>query len=408
MSFGLSFRSTIAYKYISLLFEADHSRVIEELTDPRGYHERTNAHPIFVLVFNTPGRALTALTRSSATAAVILNSFFGALAIVFAERFFVARGMDGKRAIAFAVVLGLSATHLVFGSTPETWVFAAFGIILLFYLAVKKPGKWGWFLPAGVFAAGMVTTNLIPTAIAFGAGLFGRRRARGVIIRVVAFVAAITGILVALAFLQKQFYPTAGLFFAPSTFAYELNHYVPIYVHRNDYGTGDYFVRALQTIGYTLLFNVVAPAIKVAWRSVGEYCLPLGPAVAVDPPRFSPIGYAAAAAWLSALLYGAFVIIRRRLWRDNIIAGCLLVLAANFVMFYIYGSVPFLYSSVSTFSAVTALALTADQETRLNPRAAIWILPAVGVFALLLALNNFGFIYGAYAVFRDLPPGRWR
>ena len=176
---GMSLAYTTVFNYMDAMFGADVERVVYDLTALGSDHSYTTMHPLFVLFFNPIGYLLAAALASKVNAAVILNSFFGGLCVVGARAFFRKAGLRELHAVAFAAALGLSAAHMFFGAVPETWIFTAFSLILLFLLSWTRPGMLAWCIPAGVFSLGLLTTNFFQSVIAFFSGL-GRKTPRGV------------------------------------------------------------------------------------------------------------------------------------------------------------------------------------------------------------------------------------
>ncbi len=133
--------ATSVYYYDDALFDSDTGRVVSDFTSPGANHSRTALHPLFVLLLNPAGSKIAKIAGSSVVAAVALNSFFGGVAAALAFLFLRRAGVGGPFAALYGGLTGFSAAHLVFGAVPETWIFAACGIIVLYFLAAE-PHDW--------------------------------------------------------------------------------------------------------------------------------------------------------------------------------------------------------------------------------------------------------------------------
>ena len=402
-NWGLAFGKVGGYTYADALLNADHKRVVRDLTVVAANHDRTDAHPLFVLFLNPVGVLVTRVIGSALVVAVLMNSVAGALCVVLAYAFFRRTGSSGFYAFAFAAILGFSSTHIFFGSTPETWAFAALGVILLFFFAVVAPGRTSAFLPAGIFAAGMLTPNAVPAALAFATGLYKRVSFRFVITKTLIFGLVITGCAAALSIVQKLLYPRSTVFFLPDVYRYEFGAYSPVVKYSGGLGLNYVWARLIDLGGVFFLFNVVAPEAVVRWYSAGGICLPLKPFVDVDLPRLSPLGIAAAVIWVGLIVWAAYSFIRYKETRTPVLIGLLLTLAFNVLFYLFYGTTLYVYAISTAFPLLASIALALRPYDRPGNKTFYVLAGVLSCFLVLELVNNLRFLYQILGAFRDYP-----
>lgn len=400
---GLAMGKAGGYAYVDAALSADHLRVIRDLTAVGGDHDRTDVHPLFVLLLNPVGVLLTKGLGSRVTAAALMNSVAGALCVVMVNAFLRRAGLSELISVIFAATLGLSSTHIFFGSTPETWIFAAAGVILLFNLTVLNPGSTARFLPAGVFAVGMVTTNLVAAAVAYAVSMYKRVTFATLIAKTAVLGIAVTACTAALSVVQKLLYPRSTIFFIPEVYRFELGSYSPVVRDFNDLTAGFLLSRAGKVAAVFLLNNVVAPATAVGWYSAGEFCLPLKPFVEVELYPLGPLGFVAAALWLGLIIWAAYSFIRNKTVRTPVLFGLLLTLAFNLGFYFFYGTTLYVYSISTAFPLLAAAALALRPYDRPGTRRRYVLIAALTCFGLLLLFNNLAFLYRIYMAFHNYP-----
>jgi hypothetical protein len=299
--------------------------------------------------------------------------------------------------------LGFSSTHLVFGSTPETWIFAAAGMILLFLLALYRGGRFLYFVPTGVFATGMVTTNFAHALIAFAAGIAKRASSWGVVWRSAALAASVAAATVVLSIAQKLIYPGTTAFFLPDVYRRELGSYAHVATGLAGVTWDAALSRVAKLVTHLFIYNVVAPGAVVRWFSAGEYCLPMKPFVDLDPATLGPLGWTSAVLWATLVLGGVYAAVRNRDVRRPIFYGLWASILFNFVFFFFYGSAIFIYSVSSTFPLVAAAALALRPYERPGSVRYRGICAFLLVFLAVEIINNLSLLYRALYAFRSYP-----
>jgi len=392
---GIALASTTVLNYMDAMFGADVERVVYDLTALGSDHSYTTMHPLFVLFFNPIGYLLAAALSSQVDAAVLINSFFGGLCVVAARAFFRKAGLKELHAVAFAAALGLSSAHMFFGSVPETWIFTACGLIVLFLLAVVRPGRLSWFVPAGVFSLGMLTTGFFQGLIAYSSGL-RRKPGLGVALKkLAAFAASVLLVAAALSFLQKLLYPSSRLFFLPASWGDSLTWYLWRLGQPAELG-----IRALRLVSYHFLFNIFAPGAKVGTITSGKALVPDIPYVSFDAGSGGVLFFAGAAVWLALAASALYAYIKWFRGRPRVLDGLALCVAFNFILFTYYGSGElFLYTPAWTFLVLAWLAVSLRPVLDAPGKAARVLGALVVALPVLELANNLVFLRKVIAVY---------
>jgi hypothetical protein len=306
--------------------------------------------------------------------------------------------------VLYAFILGSSSAHLFFGAVPETWIFTACGITLLFLLLAGHPGKLRFFVPAGIFALGTLTTNIVHVVTAYAAGVFGKERGKPLWGKLAACVAAVLSGAAALSLVQKWIFPRAKIFFLPASWTDSLTWY--------SWRLGrpaEVLVRLAKLLAYHFVYNFVGPGIKISSVPAGKALVPEIPYVAVDAASFDALGLITAV--LGIVLAGAAVasFFRNKVYRSNLARALLIVGLFGFFMFGYYGSAElFVYTPMWTFVVLAGVVLSAEPFFKRRGWPGRAVMAGIAVFAGLQLVNNLRFFYGVVDVFkRGLPPMNW-
>jgi hypothetical protein len=394
LSCGLAFHSAAprALRDLDQLFDADVPSRIVDLTRYEGPHDRTQFHPLYVLLLNPPGQALRALLRiadvdyAGRVAAVLLNAAAGGLSVALFALLLLRLEIPVPRAAAWTLSFALSSSQLVFGSLPESWAFSVASLLLLFVLGARPEPPRDGLIGAGVLAFGMLVTNL-------GAALLVRRRWRperpGAALKsLVLYALAVLAVTAAFNAVQLYVYPGT-------------THYIPTQpLARDDRmsfvwpaGAGDVVVRLRELAAHFLFFNLAAPELLLA--DMG------GPDKVVDFPyatlqAWRPLGVVHALAWIALLAIGAHAAWRSRLLRDPIARALLGWIAANAALHLVFGTSLFLYSCQWTFAVLALAALGLQRAEALGRR----LDAALAALVLVQAANNALFLRDLFQALR--------
>lgn len=371
--------------YFSLdntFFAADSLRWLRRFGTPESYGFGRAVHPLALLLLRIPAAILAFFHNGDwHMAALLLISLAGAGCVFLMWRFVLTATDNPTYSLTFAGMLGISASHLVFATVTESYIFSAFGLLWLFTLLQSSERPDWKMIPAGVATLGITVSNFAQSLIAF---FIIRRNWREWLN--FTFITAAVG--VALTLVTNLIYPRAiTFFFSPSDLLLESRH-------AGNIQRLDAAQRTVLLAKNLFLYNIVAA--DPMQRSIDkEYRLPFPrlnflythPSLAeYRQHRYAP---PAIILWC-ILLIGAFVAfaIQRKksaFWNFQL-AACALFFF-NFVLHLDYGLEPFLYTPNWTYLLVlfAALSLAGLAQRRFAQL-------AFAACLLALTVNNIVFI----------------
>ncbi|HEX3129504.1 MAG TPA: hypothetical protein VH394_19360 [Thermoanaerobaculia bacterium] len=381
---GRSLGRTGVFDHDDALFQSDTSRAARDLTEPGADHYRTKVHPLFVILFNPAGTLLCKATDSPYLAAALLVSAAGALCVVAAHVFFTAIGHGPVAALTLSCLLGVSASHLLFASIPDTFIFTALSFVVCACLALRRPGSLKAGVPAVAFALGMATTNIAPSSLLF---FGGARKETGFwksVGRSAALVLLALTIAAGLSLLQKAIYPSSNLFFARESFREDVEY---VFHPKN---AKQARIRKLVLLRHLAVFDVVAPEIQDRTPKGSPV-----PWVTFHKATLSDIhgaGRAAVILLLALDLLALYGILRRRLFLEPVLQSLILGILFLATLHYYYGDDLFLYSCSWLFLVLAVMAWGLQGFAQAGPR---WTQAVNGLLIgllILTAVNNLAFL----------------
>ncbi|MDP2777696.1 MAG: hypothetical protein Q8O48_08620, partial [Anaerolineales bacterium] len=276
-----------------------------------------------------------------------------------------------------ASILGLSASHIIFGSLIETYIFSA-ASLLLFYLLLLEGRPLSALVLASLPAIGITLSNFAQNALA----LFTVKTNLKVILR---FVPVVLVLLVQLSLLNNLFFPGAHpFFFIPSALLAEEQNIFPLNALR------------IQAVTRAFLFhNVVAPTPILYTGDIPftqfRFFKPEINKLSVYDTYLQTF---TAWFWLVLILLGiATFLINYKKYNSNRLSlaliGCMLL---NIGLHLRYGKELFLYSPNWTYALILLLGLAWQGFAKDR-----WFQVTLLIFVVFLMINNsllLGTIFG--------------
>ncbi|GET40971.1 hypothetical protein [Microseira wollei] len=324
-------------------FGADHTETIPGWTSREYNQEHKGSHPLILLMVDPLAILLYRLTFSPEKTVVILNCFFGFLAILAASTLFWLLTKNRVITALLTAVLGLSMSHLVFSTLPETYALASCSaiatyVLFLICLANQKIYYIYWII-AGLFSFGVTITNFSQTVICFTALAFTLKKERRAI-AILEYVSLVVFFAFILSVIQWRIFPNAKFFFLPETFEKELN-YVRITILNQP------FLVIQELLKNFFLVNFVAPS------PFGSISPQVSSRIVLSffnrPLEYSFIGYIGAVLWVSLFIAGCLrnmLTIRQNIFLVAVSFSILFNMALHS---FFGGNEMFLYSCNFTF-----------------------------------------------------------
>lgn len=380
-----------ALTYNTVLFEADAGPWMEILASPQGGAINRSVHPLSLLLLRPLIRLVSGVMGGHyALGGMLVVSAVAGLC-VFMTWLFAKRATDSKTyAFLFAILLGSTATHLLFGSLTENYIFGAAALILFFLLLQSGEKRFIALVPAGLLLFGITITNIAQGVIALFFNKFGFKRLVQYSILVLALGTLLTSA-TSLLHPNKQ-----TLFFVPGDIAFEFNFV------RSSNGNLSDPMRLSEPESIIRKFNIVSRSILL-YGMVGPQVVE---AVSEKPPfptidlktydvrtkaiaSYKGLANLPLAMWLIFLSSGFLLFVKKiRTFKHTPLALALLgVIAFNFLLHLLYGTELFLYTSYWVYAFVLFLALAFSDLANKK-----WFQWGSALIVLALMINNFGFL----------------
>ncbi len=381
------------YSINSVIFEADAGPWMSILGYPEGHDVNRAVHPLVLLTL----RPLVSFVRLFLAekwylAPMIVVAAMNGLCVLMGWIFVKRAAQKSSYAFPFAIMLGTTAAHLLFGSLTETYVFGMTSLIFFFVLVQADEKRFSVLVPAGLLVFGVTVTNIAQGIIA----LFLKKTFS--FWRLIYYGVIVLTISIALTALVSVLYPdNQTFFFVPADLAFESRFSKPIYE-----GPMERVVERAGVVGRAIfMYGVVAPTPmeSVARKNTD-------PLVEFETFNYrshlkawyNGLAYVPLIIWL-ALLAGALFFFFKNLRTSNhtpLMLGLLASVAFNYLLHMNYGTELFLYSPYWTYLLVFFVALAYAELAGRR-----WFETVLTVFVLMLIINNAWFIL---VILRGLNP----
>jgi len=353
-----------------IYFDADHFNYRLRLTTGnwQDYYWRS-VHPFMILLFRPVVDMLAFLLKGNKLwGAYVFAALGGASCVYLVWMFFKTATKSSVYASLLAALLGFSASHLIFGSLLESYIFLA-ASLLLFYVLLLKDKPLPALVTAGLATIGITHSNFAQNVIAFFTVKLNIKQT-------VRFVASVLVFLVLLTLLNNLLYPDAHpFFFVPSTLQAEQQNLFPLNPLR------------VQALTRAFFFHNIAAPSPIFW----DKDIPFiqfrffKPEIDELSQYDLPIQNITASMWLGLLVLAGVLFLlnikKNPHWRLSIaLMGCM---AFNVALHLRYGKELFLYSPNWTYALILFLGLAWQQ---LHDRK--WFQTLLLLFLILLIWNN--------------------
>jgi hypothetical protein len=353
----------------NIYFGADSASWAQRMAGADGWDKGIRAvHPLTHLMFRPLVAVLSILTGGNRFyASLILLATAGGGCVFLMWKIIQWMTENQVYAILCASLLGLSASHLIFSSVVESYIFSTFFLLLFIWLLItNKPAYL--LVAASVATLGITVTNIVQQALTV---LFAQRNVK----RLITIFTLVIAFSIFFNVVAKLVYPVTEYFFIPRNLMGEQKYLQEIDINRISLVTEDFFV-----------YNVVAPQPYLSGRN--------------EMPRFNFLpGTIQNYSWFGWLAVG-FWVFTLSLVFINIFSGnyaekhngLLISMSAclffNFILHAGYGVEPFLYTADWTYAFILIIAIILQDTAKRTWFTAIWLF-----FALSILLNNMWFLY---------------
>lgn len=376
----------------SVLFEADAGPWMTILASPDGDVVNRSVHPLTLLIIRPLVRLVAGFMGEQwQLGGMLVSAAVGGLCVYMAW-IFVKRATNSKTyAFVFSILLGSTATHLLFGSLTENYIFGAAALIFFFLLIQADEKRFSVLIPAGLLLFGITITNIAQGVIGLFFNRFGFRR-------LIQFTVLVLALGTLLTTVTSAIYPdTQTFFFVPADLAFEFN-----FVKTEQETPATNFIQKFQVVSRTMfLYDAVGPTPIEAISKKPPF-----PTIDLKTfdirenrlASYKGLGNIPLVLWL-VLLAGSFLSFAKNLRNSKhlpLMLGLLGTLVFNFLMHLFYGTELFLYTPYWMYALVFFIALALSEFADKK-----WFESALTIFILVLMANNFWFIF---TILRALSP----
>jgi hypothetical protein len=322
----------------NIYFAADNWSWAERMAATDGWNVGTRAvHPLAHLIFRPLVFLMSLFTGGDRFYATIVLLALAGGGCVFLTWKILQISQDDAFAVLFASLLGLSASHLIFASMIESYIFSTLCLLLFVWLLLNNKPDY-LLVITGIATLGITITNIVQQGLTT---LFVKKDYRKLILLFSVIVVAAAS----LNLLSRLIYPVTEYFFIPGNLSGEQRFAQDVDLKR-----------AGLIFENILIYNIAAPEPYSSIRN--------------EMPRFNFLngtiteypwfGWPAILGWGTVLALGIVGYFRDPRWRhlSNAMLACLLF---NFALHIGYGVEPFLYSADWTYALIlfAAFSLTA-------------------------------------------------
>ncbi len=354
----------------NVYFETDNWSWLRRMALQDGWNVGTRAaHPFVHLIFRPLTWILSIFTAGDRYEAILLLlSLAGGGCVFLMWKIVKQISMDESYAVLFASLLGLSASHLIFATVIETYIFSAFCLLLFIWLLLHDKPAFLLILTSSL-AFGITITNIVQQSIT--TLLVQRNLKRTVMLFSLAILIGI-----GLNIVSRFLYPVTEYVFVPQNLAGEQKFQKQPTLQRLELIVEDllvYNIAAPQpyvdTRNQTLRFNFLPGTIR-------EYVW---------------FGWPSLILWSGTFVLALFYLpthLRLDTPKARLTVSMLTCLLFNFALHIGYGAEPFLYSAGWTYALVL---FTAINLTSLAERS--WFKLILLLLVSAIFVNNMWFLY---------------
>jgi len=333
-----------------------------------------SVHPLALLILRPSVNLLSMFLHGDTYfAAIVLTALAGAACVFLTWMFMKELLQNTAPALIMASLLGISTSHLIFGSLIETYIFLAATTLLFFVLIQKGNQSLPLLVSVGIATMGITLTNFAQTVIA----LFGTRPN---IKSTFKYVFIVVVLVISLTLVSNLFYPNASpYFFVPSSFIAEEQNVRAISLNR-----------AQALIRAFLFNNIVAPEPLLSHKDIPFTQFRFYRAEDYKISAYAtPLQSATGWTWSAFLGVAAIFFVKdfksRNMRLTFSLLGCVLF---NLLIHLRYGKELFLYSPNWTYAIVLLLGISWKKLLVHK-----WFQILLIAFLLLLMLNNAALLY---------------
>ena len=127
--------------YWSVSFDMDCPRVLGDLSIPNFNHYRVSVHPLFVILFQPLVLLLNIFMSNSIISIIFIQSILATFSVYLFFKIIYKITNNKYKSIALSTLFGLSSGQIIFTTQIETYIYAQFFLLLMWYFFLIKFDK---------------------------------------------------------------------------------------------------------------------------------------------------------------------------------------------------------------------------------------------------------------------------
>lgn len=376
--------NSLRFNIHSIIFEADAEPWLNIMGYPDGYDVNRAVHPLVLITMRPFTRFIGFFMGENWFLSPMISISIMSGATVLMAWIFLKRAIKNETyAFIFTLLLGATASHLLFGSITETYIFGMASLMFFLLLIQADEKRFSVLVPAGLLVFGVTITNIGQSVI----GLFFKKFGFWRLVRYCTLVLS-TGIVLT-AFVSMVYPDNQTFFYVPQDILFEARFSQPVYASPMEQLT-----RRAKTVARAIfLHGTLAPTpiedytgkqtdtpiIKFKTYNVKDNIVAKYEGLAIIPLTL----------WALLMTAAALLFIKNIRTQDTpLLLSLLGGIAFNYFLHLNYGDEIFLYTAYFTFLVVFFVAVALKD---LGER--IWFNMALTIFLLMVMANNAKFIF---------------
>ncbi|MBE0672371.1 MAG: hypothetical protein IH588_17485 [Anaerolineales bacterium] len=384
--------NSLRFNIHSIIFEADAEPWLNIMGYPEGYDVNRAVHPLVLITMRPFTRFIGIFMGENWFLSPMISiAIVSGVTVLMAWIFLKRAVQNDTSAFIFSILFGVTASHLLFGSITETYVFGMASLIFFLLLIQADEKRFSVLVPAGLLVFGITITNIGQSMVELFFKKFGFWR----LVRY-GFLVLASGIVLT-AFVSMIYPGNQTFFYVPQDILFEARFSQPIYASPMEQLT-----KRAQVVGRTIfLYGTLAPT------PIEDYT---GKQTDMPIIKFKTYNYKddivawyegvaniPLVLWILLMAMSVLFFIKNIRTQDTpLLLSLLGGLAFNYFLHMNYGDEIFLYSAYFTFLPVFFVAVALKDLAERN-----WFNIFLTVFLLMVMVNNARFIF---IIMRGLAP----
>lgn len=384
--------NSLRFNIHSIIFEADAEPWLNIMGYPDGYDVNRAVHPLVLITMRPLTRFIGFFMGENWFLSPMISiSMMSGLTVLMAWVFLKRAVKNNTYAFIFTLLFGATASHLLFGSITETYIFGMATLMFFLLLIQSDEKRFSVLIPAGLLVFGITITNIGQSVI----GLFFKKFGFWRLVRYCILVLS-TGIVLT-AFVSMVYPDNQTFFYVPQDILFEARFSQPVYASPMEQLT-----RRAKTVARAIFLHgtlaptpiedytgkqTATPIIKFKTYNVKDNIV----------AKYDGIANIPLAIWVLLMALAALFFIKNIRTQDTpLLLSLLSGIAFNYFLHMNYGDEIFLYTAYFTFLVVFFVAVSLKDFGE-RP----WFNMALTVFLLMVMVNNASFIF---TIMRGLAP----